>query len=139
MATRTKGEVVHSDASLEQAKKSSPLFKKLFSSHQGGGGHGAGGSVREDHHKGHHIVIKTTYEVTVDGKKFAAPLDVSNLGMVQYHGIPNMGFTSAIDLIRCVIDQFPEEFGKKGRKPKPAVPDHAGHEMAAPRKRAKGK
>ena len=141
MAKRSKGEVVQADASLEQAIKSSPLFKKLLASHQGGHGHDHGDSLREEHHKGHHIVVKTTYEVTVDGKKFTAPLGVSNAGTVQYHGIPNMGFASAIDLMKRIIDQFPEDFPGKARKKNPPTEDHAlhGHEAARPRKRANRK
>ena len=140
MAKRSKGEAVQADAGLEQAKKSSPLFKKLLASHQGGHGHDHGDSVREDHHKGHHIVIKTNYEVKVDGKKFTAPLDVSNAGTVQYHGIPNMGFASAIDLMKCIIDQFPENFPGKARKRNPPKVDHDlhRHEAPKPRKRANG-
>ena len=138
MAKRSKGEAVKADAGLEQAKKSSPLFKKLLASHQGGHGHDHGDSVREDHHKGHHIVIKTTYEVKVDEKKFTAPLGVSNAGTVQYHGIPNMGFASAIDLMKCIIDQFPEDFPGKARKKNPLKDDHDlhAHEDRRPRKRA---
>lgn len=138
MANRRKGEVVQADASLEQAKRSSPLFKKLLAEHQGGHGHDQGYSVREEHHKGHHIVIKTTYEVKVDGKKFSAPLDVSNAGTVQYHGIPTMGFASAIDLMKCIIDQFPQDFPGKARKKNPPPDDHDlhRHEPAKPRKRA---
>ena len=141
MAKRSKDEAVQADAGLEQAKKSSPLFKKLLASHQGGHVHDHGDSVREAHHKGHHIVIKTTYEVKVDGKKFTAPLGVSNAGTVQYHGIPNMGFASAIDLMKCIIDQFPEDFPGKARKKNPPKDDHDlhGHEAPRPRKRANGK
>jgi hypothetical protein len=139
MSKRRKQEAVQADAGLEQAKKSSPLFRKLLMSQQGGQGHDHGSSLREDHYKGHHIVIETTYEVTVDGKKFTAPLDVSNAGTVQYHGIPNIGFASAIDLMKCIIDQFPEDFSGNGGKGKPPQGDHHGHDHAAAtnRKRAK--
>lgn len=133
MEKRSKGEAVQADASLEQAKKSSPLFKKLLAGHQGGHGHDPDDSVREDHHKGHHIVIKTNYEVKVDGKRFTAPLDVSNAGTVQYHGIPTMGFASAIDLMRCIIDQFPEDFPGKARKKEPPKADHDLHRREAPK------
>ena len=135
MEKRSKGEAVQADASLEQAKKSSPLFKKLLAGHQGGHGHDPDDSVREDHHKGHHIVIKTNYEVKVDGKRFTAPLDVSNAGTVQYHGIPTMGFASAIDLMRCIIDQFPEDFPGKARKKEPPKADHDLHRREAPKPR----
>jgi len=126
MSKRSKGDPVRADAGLDQAKKSSPLFRKLMTSQQGGHGH-HGATVREDHYKGHHIVIETTYKVTVDGKKFTAPLDVSSAGTVQYHGIPNVGFASAIDLMRCIIEQFPEDFSRKTRKKNPSQGDHGSH------------
>ena len=137
MSKKRNGEPVQADSSLEQAKKSSSFFKALLTSQHGSPGHDHSPSVREDHHKGHHIVIKTTYEVTVDGKEFTAPLGVSNAGMVQYHGIPNVGFPSAIDLIKCIIDQFPEDFPKKMREKLPADHDHNHHSSAVTRRRVR--
>jgi hypothetical protein len=66
--------------------------------------------MREAHYKGHHITIKTTYEITIDGKPFMGTLEVSNAGTVQYHGMPTAGFASALDLVKSVIDVFPDEF-----------------------------
>lgn len=135
MPPRTKRKVITADASLAQAKKSSPALKALLSN-QHGHGH-AENQLREEYYNGHHIVIKTTYEVTVDGKMFHASLGVSNSGNVQYHGIPNVGFASAMDLMRCVIDQFPEEFTKPEKvksanrgEQDHAVHDHGMHEMS---------
>jgi hypothetical protein len=119
-------EVVQADASLEQAQKTSLLFASLLQAHGSGHGHDDEPSVREEHHNGHHIVIKTTYEVTVDGKPFHAALGVSNSGRVQYHGIPNVGFASAIDLMKCVIDQFPADFPRKPGTPASGG-GHGGH------------
>ncbi len=130
MSKPRKGEPVQADAGLGQAKKSSPLFRKLLRAHQGGHDHGHGASLREDHYKGHHIVIETTYKVTVDGKKFTAPLDVSHAGTVQYHGVPNVGFASAVDLMKCIIDQFPEDFPGKTRLDNPAQGAHHTHGLA---------
>lgn len=139
MSKRRKAEAVQADASLEQARKTSPLFKKLLTSHQGMAGHDHSPSVRQEHYKGHHIVVKTTYEVTIDGKTFAAPLDVSNAGTVQYHGMPNVGFPSALDLLKCIIDQFPDEF-PTGRDEQPAESaQHQGHAHAAHGQRERGK
>lgn len=134
MAKRTRGKAVTADASLEQAKKSGPLFKKLLTNRTGGHDHDM--SVREVHYKGRHIAIKTTYEVKVDGRKFDAALGVSDRGQVHYHGMPNVAFDSAIDLMKSVVDQFPEAFPKKadGKKPKDS---HRIH-RAAGRKIARG-
>ena len=100
-----RGEIT-ADASLEQAKKSSPVFKSLLRDTHGH--HGA--SVRQDDYKGHHIVIKTTYEIEIDGHPFQGALDVSNAGTVHYHAIPNVSSDSAVALIRSVIDAFPDDF-----------------------------
>lgn len=103
-----------------------------MSQHQGHGH--AEQSVREDHYNGHHIIIKTSYDIRVDGKKFSAALGVSNTGNVQYHGVPNVGFASAVDLMRCVIDQFPEDFPKVASAKKQSGPgdhNHTSHDHAA--------
>ena len=141
MPKRLKREAVQADASLEQARKTSPLFKKLMTSQRGVAGHHHAPSVRQDHYKGHHIVVKTTYDVTIDGKKFTSPLDVSNAGTVQYHGMPNVGFPSALDLLKCIIDQFPDEFpAGGGEKPAASAHDHDhASAMHATRQRVKRK
>lgn len=138
MAKNSKPEPILADASLAQSQKTAPTLKKMMEQHQHHGHPEQ--SVREDEYQGHHIVIKTTYEVTVDGKPFQAQLGVSNAGYVQYHGIPNVGFASAVELMHSVIDQFPAEFPKaKGKKkPAPAKPvpptggqDHSAHDHGA--------
>jgi hypothetical protein len=117
------GEIT-ADPSLEQAKKTSAAFKALV---QHGHQH-HGPSVREDHYKGHHIVIRTTYEIEIDGRPFHGTLDVSNAGMVQYHGIPNVSANSAVELIRSVIDAFPDDFaGGGGHEHEHAHPGHGTH------------
>ena len=109
---------VGADASLAQAKKSAPYFKKLLTSMSTGpmgmtghAGHDTS-SVRTAEHNGHHIVVQTTYKITIDGKPFNARLGVTNGGTVHYHGMPNAGFASAIDLVKSIIDNFPDEFEK---------------------------
>jgi hypothetical protein len=77
--------------------------------------HGPMGTVRESDYEGHHIVVRTTYEIKVDGKSVTGHIDVSNGGQVAYHGLPNMSFDSAIDLVKKLIDQFPDDF-KRGKR-----------------------
>jgi len=129
--------VVQADASLAQAKRATRQFKGLLRRQQADHSHHHGASIREDHYQGHHIVIKTTYAVTVDGKPFKAALEVANSGRVQYHAIPNVGFTSAIDLMRSVIDQFPGDFETSGGGTGGTPGGHDGHEhhAASPRRR----
>ena len=100
---------ITADASLATAQKNAAYFKKLLT----GMTHGDN-SVRELDYKGHHVVVKTTYDVTIDGKPFHAGLGVTNEGDVHYHGMPNVAFASALDLVKAVIDTFPGEFGKGG-------------------------
>jgi hypothetical protein len=71
-------------------------------------------TVREDDHAGHHVVIRTTYEITVDGKTLAVPLVLTNAGVLHCHALPNYQFKSAIDLVRSLIDQFPDDFPPAG-------------------------
>ena len=135
MARRTSQEPIVSDAGLAQSRKTSPILKSLLRD-QHGLPH-RNDSVREAHYKGHHIVIKTTYEVTVDGKKFHADLAVTNSGNVGYHGMPNVGFASAIDLMQSVIDQFPDDFKKTRRRSNPAHREHDSHTMHTARRSKK--
>lgn len=88
-----------------------------------GHGHHDGGqaSVRTVSYKGHDIVIRTTYEITVDGQPFDANVSVDNSGRVHYHGLPTRNFPSTVDLVKKVIDAFPDEFD---HGPPPDSPTH---------------
>jgi len=104
---------VTADASLAQARKTAPYFKQLLAdmhAHM----QEASTSTREADYQGHHVVIQTTYKVTVDGKPFKAGLGVTDGGRVYYHGMPNVGFDSAVDLMKSVIDRFSDEFAGGG-------------------------
>ena len=85
-------------------------------------GRGGTESVREADYKGHHIVIRTTYRVTIDGVAVTGMLSVSNNGQVHYHAVPNLSFDSAVDLVKKLIDVFPDDFGKGRSKSKRATP-----------------
>ncbi|MQA11767.1 MAG: hypothetical protein GEU98_25100 [Pseudonocardiaceae bacterium] len=79
--------------------------------------------VRTAHYKGHDIVVRTRYEITVDGQPFDIHLSVANSGRVHYHGLPSRDFGSVIDLVQKAIDVFGDEFAADGQ---PA--GHAGHQ-----------
>ena len=87
-------------------------------------------AVRSISHRGHEIVIRTTYEITVDGHPFNAHVAVGNDGRVHYHGLPTRDFESTVDLVKKVVDYFPDDF-RDGTKRDPANGhgdhDHAGH------------
>ena len=92
--------------------------------------HHHGESIREAEYKGHKIIIRTTYEITVDGQPVTGHINVSNDGDVQYHAIPNFSFGSAVDLVRKLIDVFPASFTKKKRAVTPPTTKHATAEHA---------
>lgn len=86
-------------------------------------------AVRTVSHRGHEIVIRTTYEITVDGQPFEAHVTVDNAGRVHYHGLPTRDFESTVDLVKKVVDYFPDDFGP-GAEPAPTnghEHDHTGH------------
>ena len=79
------------------------------------GGHGHGiETIREDDYKGHHIVVRTRYEIEVDGKPITGHMALTNDGRIHYHAVPNVSFPSAIALVRQLIDAFPDDFPTDG-------------------------
>lgn len=85
--------------------------------------HGGDGSVetlREDDYEGHHIVIRTTYKIEVDGETLMAPIGLDNDGNLHCHALPNYQFPSAVDMIRRLIDNFPDDFKRKRASKKPS-------------------
>jgi hypothetical protein len=67
-------------------------------------------AVREFTHGGHVIRIITTYRVEVDGHPVRAHLSVDEDGQVYTHATPFVTYTSAVDLMKAVIDAYPESF-----------------------------
>jgi hypothetical protein len=78
-------------------------------------------TVRCATHCGHEIVIKTCYEITIDGKPLAAHLTVDNEGNLHSHALPEYAFSSAVDVVKKIIEAFPDEFPcddhAKGQEP----------------------
>jgi hypothetical protein len=74
--------------------------------------------------KGHQITVRTTYEITVDGRPFAIHATVDDNGRVHYHGLPTRDFPSIIGLIQKAIDMFPDDFPEPAWK---ADPDNGSH------------
>jgi hypothetical protein len=98
-------------------------------------------SVREADHKGHHIVIRTTYQFEVDGRPLDLPMGVDNDGHVHCHSLPNYQFQSAINMVKQLIDTFPRDFPKsKSSQPTPPMEMPMSHDhMTMPRGQSKGK
>jgi hypothetical protein len=72
-------------------------------------------SVRVADYAGHHIVVRTRYEIAVDGRMLMGHMGVTNDGNVHYHPVPNLAFPSAVELVKKLIDIFPDDFSRKRR------------------------
>lgn len=83
--------------------------------------HGPLSSVREDTHHGRRIEIVTTYEIRVDGVPVTTHLSVSKDGKLHCHALPNYVFSSAVNLVRRLIDLYPYQFPQTGGH------GHGGH------------
>jgi hypothetical protein len=98
-----------------------------FLSGEGFAGHDAGGhahgddgtsvSVREFEHDGHEVRIETTYRISIDGRPLPGHVEVLPSGAVHYHRFPQYAPSSAVDIVKTVIDTLWE---------KPDVPDELG-------------
>ena len=90
-------------------------------------------SVREAEYKGHYITVRTTYDIRVDGRPVTGHLEVTNDGHVHYHPVPNLSFASAVDLVKQLIDVFPDDFNGHA----PGGDGHEAHEMTVRRPTAR--
>jgi hypothetical protein len=95
-------------------------------------------SVREADYQGHHIVVRTSYHIEVDGHPLSGHLAVTNDGQVHYHPVPNISFASAIDLVKQLIDLFPDDF-QKGHTGAGSHSGHTGGTHMRPRRTVKSK
>jgi hypothetical protein len=86
-------------------------------------------SMRRATHNGHDIVVRTSYQITVDGRPFDVHVIVDNGGRVYYHGLPTRDFASVIDLVVKAIDTFPEDFDRG----QVDMPDEHGHDRGGHR------
>ncbi|MFI6157224.1 hypothetical protein ACIBCA_31590 [Kitasatospora sp. NPDC051170] len=77
-------------------------------------GHAPVTSVRTAEFRGHRISVTTSYEITVDGKRVDAGMDVDNSGMLSCHGLPAYQFLSAVDAVRVLINTYPDAFKAGG-------------------------
>ena len=101
------------DDELREITDPSAYLPHVRASEPPGGGHHHPGpieTVREAVYDGHRIVIRTTYEIQVDGRPVTGHLGVANDGRVHYHPVPNLSFASAVDMVKSLIDTFPEDF-----------------------------
>ena len=144
MAPRTAEETPTPQSIASYVKTNAAQAK--IAQHMHGHEHEASMVTRETDYKGHHIVVRTKYEVEVDGKPLVGHLGVNDAGSVHYHPIPNMSFNSALDMIKKVIDVFPDDFASNGPRdtpshPMPPMGHHPGNNssMAKKNKTSMGK
>ena len=123
MARKPKSEIADAAPLKRYAKVA--LGPKLNPAHMA---HETMAGIRKADHAGHKIEIRTEYQITVDGKSLTIPhLSVGNDGQLVCHALPNYVFASAVDLVKAIIDAYPDEFAKRPRKPPPEPPDHDDH------------
>lgn len=82
--------------------------------------------VREFAHDGHAVKIFTTYRVEVDGQPVQAHLSVDEDGRVYTHATPFDTYASAIDLMKAVLDAYPESFKELGKGQGGSAPPDPG-------------
>ncbi len=87
-------------------------------------------TIRIDRHRGHDIEIKTTYDIRIDGRPVGGHIELGNDGRLHYHGLPTYGWVSAVDMCRQLIDSFPDDFPRKGKKPRKAKSKQAKKRVA---------
>ncbi len=67
-------------------------------------------SVRTFAHAGHQVKITTTYRIEVDGVPVQLHALVDDQGRLVSHSTPFVSYGSATDMVRALIDRFPESF-----------------------------
>ena len=77
---------------------------------------GSHDSIREAEYKGHKITIRTHYDIRVDNKPLGGHVYVSNDGNVSTHAMPAYSFSSTVELVKQLIDSFPNKFRKRIRR-----------------------
>jgi hypothetical protein len=94
---------------MDAARSHPEWVKKKFPSYVEPHGKHEATSVRELTHKGHTVRIITTYRVEVDGKPADLHLSVDEDGQVFTHATPFVTYASAVDLMKAVMDAYPED------------------------------
>lgn len=114
-------------AELEQFAGYIVGLSQLHDHDHGHGGDGSIETLREDDYKGHHITIRTTYKIEVNARALQLPLALDNDGNLHCHSLPNYQFASALDMVKRLIDNFPEDFRRKKREAKKRSGRRIGH------------
>ena len=74
------------------------------------GHHGKMKTKRNLKHLGNVIEIETTYEIKINGENYNTHVMLGEDGALTTHAIPYMTFKSMTDLIKTLIELYPNEF-----------------------------
>ncbi len=61
-------------------------------------------SERRFTHNGQECIIETHYKIFIGGEEFGGHLMVDQNGSVHHHGLPNYNFSSAVALVKTILD-----------------------------------
>mgnify|MGYP001795039389 CR=1 FL=1 len=67
-------------------------------------------TLRKINHLSNAIEIETTYKITINGVKYNTHIMLGNDGALTTHAIPYRTFESMTDLIKALIELYPDEF-----------------------------
>lgn len=67
-------------------------------------------SERTFAHAGHQVRVTTTYQIEVDGVPVQLHALVDDQGRVVSHSTPFVSYGSAPDMVKALINRFPESF-----------------------------
>lgn len=86
--------------------------------------------MRTVNHDGHRVVVRTHYSIEVDGQPLDVHLSVDVDGQVTCHAILAYSYPSAVDIVRRLIEAFPDDFPRRRRGKTPVPAESVGHEYA---------
>ena len=89
--------------------------------------------VRRAQHRGHEIEIVTSYEISIDGRPVFFHASVGADGLLRCHESPYAAVPSAVDLVKHLMDLYPDAFGGAGHGNRAHEHgDHGGNGAAHP-------
>jgi len=84
-------------------------------------------SVRSFSHGGHDIKITTSYQIEINGTQIQLHARVDNEGHLHCHTTPYESYSSATDLVKKLIDRYPESFMNLQSSGEHLEHSHEGH------------
>lgn len=88
-------------------------------------------SLRVADYGKHKIEIATAYTVRVDGRKVPVTIEVWQNGNVFCSALPHYSPASAVDLVKMLIDTYPDDFAGSAKRRRAARPQPKKRRAAA--------